>query len=607
MKVAARGQAWRFRLLQVLWGVLLVLAIATMVTAPRTEAWRRGLGVDRFTALGLRTVLLDGQWRLDTPWVDEGDLRLIRRGDTLLAVDGRATAPAVSRPTFIRMARQLADAPAPTVTLRVRSADGTTRDLHLPRAPNKLAQLKARAGIDLRHALALETAALMAGHVAMLLTSVLLFVRRGREQAAALLSFGGVLTVMQLGASAATVAVGNPWPNVPVYAASGMCMLLGILVFPDGRLSPPWSRAVLLAIVAWGLLDALDNAGLLARAPFASTLAVYLGFSFLLTAAVAAQIAKYRRLPGGRERQQIRWAMWGFAAAAPFIGVANLLVVYHSRDPVTAVWLLAVAPLLNTLGIIFVCAGLMISMLRYRLYDADIVISRSAGYAVLTLGLAGVWAGAEKTLEVIFEGQFGHEAGAASAGVAAALAALLVTPAHHRVMHWTERLFQKQLSNLRRDLPQTVGDLRETATVERIAQTVLARVGEGVRATHGAVVLDGRVVGVRGLERKAVAAWLKGNPLADHAGDRDRDDPLLPMRQRLAVDLDGSPRTVGWLLLGPRPDGSFYGKDEIEALGDIADPVARAVNIASERQARDARLSRELKAIHAELAELRSA
>ncbi len=56
-------------------------------------------------------------------------------------------------------------------------------------------------------------------------------------------------------------------------------------------------------------------------------------------------------------------------------------------------------------------------------------------------------------------------------------------------MNWTERVFQKGLTALRRDLPLCVGDLRETATVEQLLAAVLDRVGPAVRATCGAAVL----------------------------------------------------------------------------------------------------------------------
>lgn len=47
---------------------------------------------------------------------------------------------------------------------------------------------------------------------------------------------------------------------------------------------------------------------------------------------------------------------------------------------------------------------------------------------------------------------------------------------------------------------------------------------------------------------------------------------------------------MGWLVLGPRPDGSFYGRDERDALSNIADPVARALAVAQQRAAERSRI-----------------
>ena len=65
----------------------------------------------------------------------------------------------------------------------------------------------------------------------------------------------------------------------------------------------------------------------------------------------------------------------------------------------------------------------------------------------------------------------------------------------------------------------------------------------------------------------------------------DRADPLFPVQLQLTADGVGQ---IGWLLLGPRPDGSFYGREEREALREIAEPVARALAIAIERERRKA-------------------
>lgn len=54
---------------------------------------------------------------------------------------------------------------------------------------------------------------------------------------------------------------------------------------------------------------------------------------------------------------------------------------------------------------------------------------------------------------------------------------------------------------------------------------------------------------------------------------------------------------VGTLLVGPRPDCTTVGKDELEALVEIADPVARAIRIVQEREAAYARQEARLSAL----------
>ena len=275
-----------------------------------------------------------------------------------------------------------------------------------------------------------------------------------------------------------------------------------------------------------------------------------------------------------------------------------MIIAYYPYELIGAskafvLWSDVIGSLCKLAAAIMIAGGVTISLLRYRLYDADMVISRSAGYAVLTLGLAGVWAGAERALDVVLEASLGHDAGAMSAGIAAALAALLVTPAHDRVMEWTERLFQKALSDLRRDLPQRVGDLRETASPDHIAQVVLSRVAPAGRGVRGALVLRHgkgfRSAATRHVTAQEVTAWLGADAaaLVGERLERERGDKLFPLRLPLTAPAEEADETVGWLLLGPPPDGSFYGRDELEALREIEGPVARALQVARLRQAQE--------------------
>ena len=111
------------------------------------------------------------------------------------------------------------------------------------------------------------------------------------------------------------------------------------------------------------------------------------------------------------------------------------------------------AGLLGDAGVVFIALGLMVSIFRYRLYDADTVIGRSAAYGVLTFGFIALFAGAEKLAEIVGERYFEHSIGIVAGAVGAAIAAAVIVPLHNRVHRWAERRFQKPLIRLREGCP----------------------------------------------------------------------------------------------------------------------------------------------------------
>jgi hypothetical protein len=299
----------------------------------------------------------------------------------------------------------------------------------------------------------------------------------------------------------------------------------------------------------------------------------------LCTPAVLAAVwLRYRRAPPGIARQQIKWAVFGFCAALALILPAQAL---SSMDAVGTTGL--VQFLINRIVFPFawmlIPIGLLVSLLRYRLYDADTVVSRSAGYAVLTVLLAGTFGASAKAIEWFFETSFGRDAGALPGAIGAGLAVVLITPLNKRIQNWAERRFQKALLHLRRDLPDCVGDLRETAGMTELLDEVLARVLAGTQAVRAAIVIDGETVAACG----------------DDGADFPVSVPLRVEYQRMEI---------GALLVGPRPDGSAPGKDEREALAEIADPIARAVRIVRLREETQHRHQSEMADIRAALQRL---
>jgi hypothetical protein len=193
------------------------------------------------------------------------------------------------------------------------------------------------------------------------------------------------------------------WSWVPLEIGVGLLFL----VFPDGKLlSRRWRWAAWLAATCGASLIAgvaltpgpLQNfvavqnplgAGGAALGGLQLPLATVgnLGaFAALLLGALAL-VMRYRR--GARvERQQLKWV----AFAAAVIGLCAPLPVLTGR-PGQLVFIAAVSALPIAAGI---------AVLRYRLYDIDLIINRTIVYGLLTAILAGIYAGTVALLQRLF-------------------------------------------------------------------------------------------------------------------------------------------------------------------------------------------------------------
>lgn len=565
------------------WSLTLGAALlATVMVLPGT--YRSGTAPAPNTAMvGLWTAA-DGEWPTLGPPVGSEAVRSgLRRGDRLLTVDGK---PAAATPAGLEA--QLAGQIGSTLAISTRSLNGVRSNHTLTRNPAHYRQALAAVGLTPLAYNVLRTVPYFIDIVLFLTCAVILMARRWRDPLAPWASLMMVSMVLGFGAAGERFAGLFAHPAMANYVANAVpfsLLLVVLAVFPTGRFEPRWSLPV--AVV--GILGTIATEPL---SPVQSN-------SFMLIvqfAAVAAIAVRYRGMLPGAGRQQIRWALLGFGAAVIALCVFVTMQFMASRVASFGAhaWLFIGMAVLGSLMFFLLILGITIGLLRYRLYDADTAISRSIVYGALTLSLLAIFAGSEKVIEILGERYFGEELGALAGGLGAAIAAVMIAPIHHRVSHWAERRFRSGLAHLRHGLPLLVGDLRETASPRALADAMLARVERGVRARHGAVLVGGALLATRDVEPAVVDAWLAETTLPDEASDalyRDRADPLFPMRVPLQADGAG---LVGWLLLGPRPDGSFYGREDRAALREIADPVARALAIATARERREEGRDREI-------------
>lgn len=553
--------AYRF-----LWIVLFVGAVVSVTYGSLTEELATQRIQKAGFALGFSPYLQSSpEGMLLGPLGEDGRRVGFRNGDLLLAINGKPL-PGDDGARIAALSGPVGEA----LRLTVRHQNGVVEDIPITRDPYRGRRSMAAWGIgyDVRKWTAF--AIFLIAWSASLLTALLLFLRRPREKVAQLLSFSLVLGLA---------------PGVDVqYALATIMLTLAVLLFPTGRIRTGWQWfALASAIVAEALLIWIAyHSSVVSWRPIVTALHP--------AALLLAVLQQLRMTPTGIARQQIKSVLFGISAFC-VLRLTNSALVYTQsqvEDLALGSWVILFSHLTYALSALAIPAGLLISLFRFRLYDAETAISRSVAFGALTIILLAIFAASGKVIEALGEQFLGAGLGAWSGALGAAVAAVVTVPLHGRVTRWAERRFQGDLFRLRRSLPALVADLRETSDPEALGQATLARLAAGVRANHGAVTADGLVIAARGVALETVDDWLGHVVEAPDGYDRlhaDRGDPLFPLRVPLYADGVG---LAGWLLLGPRPDGSFYGKDERETLIEIADPVARALAITLRRHSEEA-------------------
>jgi len=277
-------------------------------------------------------------------------------------------------------------------------------------------------------------------------------------------------------------------------------VLLILLLFPNGSLPSYRWRLVAWAVVVLQVLgmfekvvgptvgDAIDREAfrnptaiesLEGVGPIAGAIS-FISVPFLLLASVASIWVRWRRA-GGVEREQIKWLAYAAAfTAAALLGVASVFV--FGEDSYVAFLFFGAAVLAITLG---VPVAIGIAILRYRLYDIDLVINRTLVYGSLTAILAGVYFSGVTATQALFrtltsQAQLPQLVVVASTLVIAAL----FNPLRRRIQSFIDRRFYRSKYDARKTLDGFSTKLRDETDLEALRGDLVGVVRETMQPTH---------------------------------------------------------------------------------------------------------------------------
>jgi hypothetical protein len=281
----------------------------------------------------------------------------------------------------------------------------------------------------------------------------------------------------------------------PWMSANALLVFVGLL-FPDGRLpSRRWLPFAWLNVVVAvvGTVAVAFLAGPIpALAPIENplgledvrnvlvplaTISGALERGILGIIVVGSLFLRLRRAEG-EERQQIKW--FAYAAA---VAVMGAILTYVVPEATGARWVGQVGLVLLAVGFVGIPMAIGIAILKYRLYNIDLLINRTLVYGALTASLALVYVGTVVVLQRLLGALAGQESQLAVVASTLAVAALF-NPLRRRIQGFIDRSFYRSNYDTRKTLEAFSAKLRDETDLDRLGDDLVGVVRETMQPAH---------------------------------------------------------------------------------------------------------------------------
>jgi hypothetical protein len=263
--------------------------------------------------------------------------------------------------------------------------------------------------------------------------------------------------------------------EVVVYVGIAAVMVF-FYVFPDGRFVPRWTRWLVLASIGVftpAILSPYSSLSVF-RYPLLQTL-VSVG---VFGAIVLVQVYRYKRVSDVAQRQQTKWVVLGIGALAAGYCMFLVLNLYQSGVLASLVGYTA-----GLLLLLFLLVSIVVAVLRYRLYEIDVIINRTLVYGALSATLALVYVGSIVVLQGLLRALTGQESQLAIVASTLTVAALF-NPLRRRIQGFIDRRFYRRKYDARKTLEAFSAKLRDETDLDALSDDLVGVVRGTMQPAH---------------------------------------------------------------------------------------------------------------------------
>ncbi len=256
------------------------------------------------------------------------------------------------------------------------------------------------------------------------------------------------------------------------------------VLFPNGRVVPRWMVLILLLFILFTFLNTFPSPISPFTASWPAWLSTLLGYLIPLAAIIFSQIYRYRRVSTPLERQQTKWVVFGLTVA---LGLVIAFLAINALFPPSVNSNNVVGQLVSNIifpiAVSLVPLSIGFSILRYRLYDIDLLINRTLVYGTLTVLLALAYVVLIFGLQYLLRGIMSQSNDVAIVVSTLAIAALF-QPLRHRIQESIDRRFYRRKYDAAKVVEAFSSTLRNEVDLNQLREHLITVVQDTMQPSY---------------------------------------------------------------------------------------------------------------------------